>query len=76
MYSDVVLGIGHHHFEEILDDHKDRNGYTLDTDLPPTIGLELVGRYKERVEEEQGEPFPQDPHSQMWGAMARCSAPG
>jgi pyruvate,orthophosphate dikinase len=33
MYSDVVLGIGHHHFEEILDDHKDRNGYALDTDL-------------------------------------------
>jgi pyruvate, orthophosphate dikinase len=33
MYSDVVLGIDHHHFEEILDDHKDRNGYTLDTDL-------------------------------------------
>src|SRR5262249_35903175 len=27
MYSDVVLGIDHHHFEEILDDHKDRNGY-------------------------------------------------
>src|SRR6185369_16085429 len=27
MYSDVVLGIGHHVFEEILDDHKDRNGY-------------------------------------------------
>ncbi len=26
MYSDVVLGLGHHHFEEILDDHKDRNG--------------------------------------------------
>src|SRR5580658_3139546 len=33
MYSDVVLGIGHHHFEEILDEHKDKNGYTLDTDL-------------------------------------------
>ena len=33
MYSDVVLGIEHHHFEEILDEHKDRNGYTLDTDL-------------------------------------------
>jgi pyruvate, orthophosphate dikinase len=27
MYSDVVLGIAHHHFEDILDDHKDRNGY-------------------------------------------------
>ncbi len=33
MYSDVVLGIDHHHFEEILDEHKDRSGYTLDTDL-------------------------------------------
>src|ERR1700723_846848 len=33
MYANVVLGIEHHHFEEILDDHKDRHGYTLDTDL-------------------------------------------
>src|SRR6202795_2516966 len=33
MYSDVVLGIPHHHFEEILDEHKDCNGYTLDTDM-------------------------------------------
>ena len=33
MYSDVVLGLGHHVFEEILDEHKDRNGYMLDTDL-------------------------------------------
>src|SRR6266700_2519365 len=33
MYSDVVLGIEHHHFEEIFDDHKHRSGYTLDTDL-------------------------------------------
>src|ERR1700686_1447977 len=33
MYANVVLGIEHHHFEEILDDHKDRNGYTLDPDL-------------------------------------------
>ena len=29
----VVLGVEHHHFEDILDDHKDRNGYSLDTDL-------------------------------------------
>ena len=33
MYSDVVLGIAHHHFEEILDEYKDRDGYSLDTDL-------------------------------------------
>ena len=69
MYSDVVLGFGHHHFEEILDDHKDRNGYTLDTDLSADDWVELVQRYKERLEEEHGEPFPQDPHKQLWGAI-------
>jgi pyruvate, orthophosphate dikinase len=69
MYSDVVLGLGHHHFEEILDDHKDKNGYTLDTDLSADDWVELVARFQERLEEEHGEPFPQDPHRQLWGAI-------
>jgi pyruvate,orthophosphate dikinase len=65
----VVLGFGHHHFEEILDDHKDRNGYTLDTDLSADDWIALVQRYKERLAEEHDEPFPQDPHKQLWGAI-------
>jgi pyruvate,orthophosphate dikinase len=69
MYSDVVLGIDHHHFEEILDDHKDRNGYTLDTDLDADDWQTIIVRYKERVEVETGKPFPQDPHAQLWGAI-------
>jgi pyruvate,orthophosphate dikinase len=69
MYSDVVLGVDHHHFEEILDDHKDRHGYTLDTELTAEDWEELVGRYKERLEQEHGEPFPQDPYKQLWGAI-------
>jgi pyruvate,orthophosphate dikinase len=69
MYCDVVLGVGHHHFEEILDDHKDRQGYSLDTDLSEQDWVELVRRYKQRVEEEHGEPFPQDPRAQLWGAI-------
>ena len=69
MFSDVVLGIAHHHFEDILDDHKDRNGYTLDTDLNAEDLEQLVTRYKKRVEEETGKPFPQDPHAQLWGAI-------
>jgi len=69
MYSDVVLGVGHHHLEEILDEHKDRHGYTLDTELAAEDWVALVRRYKERVEEEHGEPFPQDPHAQLWGAI-------
>jgi pyruvate,orthophosphate dikinase len=69
MYSGVVLGIEHHHFEEILEDHKDRNAYTLDTDLSAEDWSELVVRYKERVEQELGKPFPQDPQEQLWGAI-------
>src|SRR5580704_8445300 len=69
MYSDVVLGIAHHHFEEILDEHKDRNGYTLDTDLDAADWEQLVVRYKGRVEKEKGQPFPHDPHAQLWGAI-------
>jgi pyruvate,orthophosphate dikinase len=69
MYSDVVLGIDAHHFEEILDEHKDSKGYMLDTDLEADDWKELVDRYKERVNEERGEDFPQDPHAQLWGAI-------
>ena len=70
MYSDVVLGVGHHHFEEILDEHKDRRGYILDTELSAEDWVELVGQYKERLEDEHGEAFPQDPHKQLWGAIS------
>jgi pyruvate,orthophosphate dikinase len=69
MYSDVVLGLGHHVFEEMLDEHKDKNGFMLDTDLEADDWAEIVTRYKERVAEELGEPFPQDPHAQLWGAI-------
>src|SRR5579883_3362905 len=70
MFSDVVLGIGHHHFEEILDDHKDRRGYSLDTDLNADDWAQIIDRYKERVQDESGQPFPQDAHAQLWGAIS------
>jgi pyruvate,orthophosphate dikinase len=69
MYSAVVLGVEHHNFEELLDDHKERNGYALDTDLGAEDWKALVERYKERVKEEHGEQFPQDPQEQLWGAI-------
>src|SRR5450432_1163124 len=63
MYSDAVLDVEHHHFEEILDDHKDRAGYTLDTELNGEDWVDLVGRYKDAVARETGADFPQDPHT-------------
>jgi pyruvate,orthophosphate dikinase len=69
MYSDVVLGMAHHHFEEILEAYKDRKGYVLDTDLDANDWIALVARYKERVVEELGQQFPQEPQQQLWGAV-------
>jgi pyruvate, orthophosphate dikinase len=69
MYSDVVLGFEHHHFEDILDTFKDGQGYTLDTDLTGDDWVELVGKYKDAVARETGKDFPQDPHEQLWGAI-------
>jgi pyruvate,orthophosphate dikinase len=69
MYSNVVLGIEHHNFEDLLEDHKIRKSMTLDTELTAEDWIELVKRYKQRVEEEHGSPFPQDPNEQLWGAI-------
>ncbi|PVE21179.1 pyruvate, phosphate dikinase [Microvirga sp. KLBC 81] len=69
MYSNVVLDIGHHHFEEVLDEFKDRKGYTLDTDLTAADWKSLIPRYKDLVQKELGKPFPQDPQEQLWGAI-------
>src|SRR6202140_2952962 len=69
MYSDVVLGFEHSHFEDILDTFKDGQGYALDTDLTGDDWIDLVGRYKDAVARETGKDFPQDPHDQLWGAI-------
>jgi pyruvate,orthophosphate dikinase len=69
MYSNVVLGVDHHNFEDILEDFKDQKGFVLDTDLDADNWLEVIARYKARVQEEYGKPFPQDPHEQLWGAI-------
>ena len=69
MYSDVVLGVEHYNFEDILELLKDDRGVSLDTELTAEDMEQLVVSYKERVEEKLGRPFPQDPEEQLWGAI-------
>ncbi len=69
MYSNVVLDVDHHHFEDILEGYKDEKGFVLDTDLDADNWIEIVKRYKQRITEEHEKPFPQDPHEQLWGAI-------
>ena len=74
MYSAVVLGLDHHLFEEILDNHKDRLDVTVDTALSAEDWEKVVADYKAAVQEELGEPFPQDPKAQLWGAVGAVFA--
>ena len=69
MYGDVVLGIDHYNFEEILELKKEKAGAVLDTELTPDDLKDLIGDYKAKVEEVLGERFPQDPEEQLWGAI-------
>ncbi|MAY63401.1 MAG: pyruvate, phosphate dikinase [Rhizobiales bacterium] len=69
MYADVVMGLDHEVFEEILEDEKARFGHELDTDLTAAEWQEVIARYKQTISDELGEAFPQDPHEQLWGAI-------
>ncbi len=69
MYSDVVLGVDHGEFEEILDNYKVDRGYRLDTELSADDWKQLVPMYKERVNDVLDEDFPQDCTQQLWGAI-------
>ena len=74
MYSNVVLGLDHHMFEEILDEHKEHLDVSVDTALAAEDWEAVVADYKKAVEGELGKPFPQDPQAQLWGAIGAVFA--
>ncbi len=69
MYGQVVLGADHQLFEDALENHKLDQGKTLDTDLSAEDWREVIAVYKQLIERELKQPFPQDPEAQLWGAI-------
>jgi pyruvate,orthophosphate dikinase len=69
MYGDVVLGVGHHEFEDLLDGAKRELGIELDTDMTAENWQNLIAQYQALVKTRLGAPFPQDPGEQLWGAV-------
>ena len=69
MYSDVVLGVHHHIFEDILEIYKDNQGYNFDTELSSDDWAVIIDKYKTAVVRELGYQFPQDPMKQLQGAV-------
>jgi pyruvate,orthophosphate dikinase len=75
MYGDVVMGISHDFFEDIIDDYKFENALSLDADLEADDWQEISKKFAEMIEYEVGKPFPQDPQEQLWGAIgAVCNS--
>jgi len=65
MFGNVVLGMEHSDFEQILEEKKQSRGVTMDTELDSEDLKDLVSRYKELVEKETGRVFPEDPKEQL-----------
>jgi pyruvate,orthophosphate dikinase len=65
MFGKTVLGVDGELFEHELDKAKRDKGVRFDTDLDAADLERLVRRFQEVVQEDTGEPFPQDPRQQM-----------
>jgi pyruvate, orthophosphate dikinase len=75
MYGDVVLGLKPVHkdeidpFEVIIEAKKKSKGVYLDTELTADDLKDLVSLFKNAIKEKTGSDFPQDPMTQLWGAI-------
>ena len=69
MFGDVVLGLEHHQFEDILEHYKEGRGYVLDTELDADDWQDVIAEYKALAERDFGAPFPQDVGEQLRGAI-------
>src|SRR6185437_14202986 len=49
MYGQVVLGIEHHHFEQLIEDHKNEVDASLDTELGAEDWRQIVAGFKDVV---------------------------
>ena len=69
MYSNVVLGVKGHLFEELIDNYKLTKGVLLDTDLDENDWDGLIKNFKDLVKKEKKIIFPQDVQEQLYGAI-------
>ena len=70
MYSNVVLGIEGHFFEELIDNFKLTKGVLLDTELDEEDWDGLIQNFKDLVKEKTNKKFPQDVNEQLLGAVS------
>ncbi len=70
MYSNVVLNIEGHLFEDMIDNQKLNKGVLLDTELDEEDWDELIVRFKDIVKKKTKKDFPQNVQDQLIGAIS------
>ena len=65
MFSDVVMGVDHHYFEEAIDQMKREKGVENDLDLDADDLKRLVNRFKAIYRSKTHHMFPSDPQEQL-----------
>jgi len=69
MYSDVVMEVGKKYFEELIDHMKEDRNITDDLDLTADDLKLLAHQFKAEYKSKLGEDFPDDPRTQLMGAI-------
>ncbi|MFC1621130.1 pyruvate, phosphate dikinase [Candidatus Omnitrophota bacterium] len=69
MFGDVVMGVGHEHFEEKIQAVKKKYRVKLDNELTALQLRELVGEYKKVYEKHVKKPFPSNAKDQLMAAV-------
>jgi pyruvate,orthophosphate dikinase len=69
MFSNVVLGIGKEHFEELIEATRGSLGVANDSQIDAASWQRLIDRFKAIVKEEAGREFPQDVGAQLEAAI-------
>lgn len=69
MYGNVVMGLSHHDFDDIIDQHKRDLDIYEDTAVTAEGWKQIVVQFKDMVERELKKPFPMDVEEQLWGAI-------
>ncbi len=69
MFGDVVMGIKNEHFENILDNLKKQKGVEFDYELSVDDLKNLIGQYKNLINEKTEQGFPDDAKEQLYMAI-------
>jgi len=70
MYSTTAMGLSKDPMEEMLHDLKHKLGVKNDTDIPAEAMKGLCEDFKAFYKTNRGDDFPQDPQTQLWGAVS------